>query len=122
MELLEILGEEYYLDIENISSSIKLKTTIEDLLEYDEELEMKHLKLKEKLDDNGDSEGVIRYNKSDLIDMTKWEIIKTCIEVVFNENEIPDDGLGIKGSKHLSLPFKLAFNTLIKNKIIKKNG
>ena len=31
MELLEILGEEYYLDIENISSSIKLKTTIEDL-------------------------------------------------------------------------------------------
>jgi hypothetical protein len=115
MELLEILGEEYYLDIENISSSIKLKTTIEDLLESDEELE-------ETLDDNGDSEGVIRYNKSDLIDMTKWEIIKTCIEVVFNENEIPDDGLGIKGSKHLSLPFKLAFNTLIKNKIIKKNG
>jgi hypothetical protein len=113
MELFKVLGEEYYLDLENISSSIKLSTTIDDLLEPDGGVT-------EIMDDQ--EEGVIKYNKSELIDMTKWEVIKTCIEVVFNETEVPDEGLGVKGVKDLTIPFRIAFNTLIKNKIIKSNG
>jgi hypothetical protein len=115
-ELFGILGQEYYLDLDNITSSIKLGTTIEDLLEADEPL------IDGEEDDDEEHDTVIKYNKSDLIDMTKWEVIKTCIEVLFNENETPDESLGIKSSKDLSIPFRLAFNTLIKNKIIRKNG
>lgn len=112
MELFKVLGEEYYLDVDNISASIKLNTTIDDLLEPEDD------------DEVFEEEEVqpIRYNKADLIDMTKWEVIKHCIEVVFSETETPDETLGIKASKDLSIPFRIAFNTLIKNKIIRKNG
>lgn len=113
MELFTVLGEEYYLDIDNISSSIKLNTTIDELLEQD------------TFDDvsiSPDDSPINRYNKSDLIDVTKWEIIKHCIEVIFNETEVPDEKMGKSLSSEMSIPFRLAFNTLIKNKIIKKNG
>lgn len=113
MELFKVLGEEWYIDIDNVSSSIKLNTTIDDLLESGE-----------PIDTDSDEEDVqmVRYNKSDLIDMTKWDVIKHCIEAVFNEMETVDETLGVKSVKDLSIPFRIAFNTLIKNKIIRKNG
>ncbi len=53
------------------------------------------------------------------ISVVKYEMIKTMIEVVLSESDEIDETLGPKSSD-LSLPFKLAFNTLLNKKIINK--
>jgi hypothetical protein len=40
------------------------------------------------------------------------------IDVVMGEEEDFDDNLGLKSAKNASLPFKLAFNTMLKHKFI----
>jgi len=54
------------------------------------------------------------------ISVVKFEILKAMIEVVLSNEEQIDETLGLKGSS-ISIPFKLAFNTLIKHKILNKN-
>ena len=53
------------------------------------------------------------------ISVVKYETIKLLLEVIMEENEEVDDVLGSKGSSQLSIPFKLAFNTLMSKKLIK---
>lgn len=53
------------------------------------------------------------------ISIVKFELVKTLIDVVMTENEEIDENLGMKGTNNLSLPFKLAFNTLLTHGIIK---
>ena len=54
------------------------------------------------------------------ISVVKFETIKMMLEVVLTEREELDDNLGIRGtSKSLSIPFKIAFNTLLRHGIIK---
>jgi hypothetical protein len=53
------------------------------------------------------------------ISIVKFELVKTLIDVVMTENEEIDENLGMKGTNNLSLPFKLAFNTLLTYGIIK---
>ena len=53
------------------------------------------------------------------ISVVKFEILKAMIEVVLSNEEQIDETLGLKGSS-ISIPFKLAFNTLIKHKILNK--
>ena len=67
------------------------------------------------------SDGLIQ--DPQMIDVAKWEVVKALIESILNENGVLDESMGIKKLEgQLSIPFRLAFNTLIKNKIIKKNG
>jgi hypothetical protein len=40
------------------------------------------------------------------------------IDVIMGENEEFDDNLGLKSAKGASLPFKIAFNTMLKHKLI----
>ena len=54
------------------------------------------------------------------ISLVKFELVKTMIDVVMTENEDVDNNLGMKGTKDLSIPFKIAFNTLLINHILKK--
>lgn len=53
------------------------------------------------------------------ISLVKFELVKTMIDVVMTENEEIDENLGVRGSNNLSLPFKLAFNTLLTHGILK---
>jgi hypothetical protein len=46
-------------------------------------------------------------------------MIKVMMEVLLTENDIFDETLGEK-SNELTIPFKLAFNTLLNKKIINK--
>ena len=41
------------------------------------------------------------------------------LEVLMDEHEEVDDVLGGKAANHLSIPFKLAFNTLMSKKLLK---
>lgn len=50
----------------------------------------------------------------------KLELVKTIIDVIMTESELVDNDLGAKGMKGLSIPFKIAFNTLLFHRIIKK--
>jgi hypothetical protein len=53
------------------------------------------------------------------ISVVKYEMIKTMVEILMTESEEVDETLGGKSSE-LSIPFKLAFNTLINKKILNK--
>ena len=52
------------------------------------------------------------------INIIKFEMVKLLLETVLSENEIMDDKLGIKSSSNTSIPFKLAFNSLLNKKLI----
>ncbi len=53
------------------------------------------------------------------IHLVKYEIVKMMIETLITEIDQVDENMGIK-SKELTIPFKLAFNTLVFKKIINK--
>ena len=50
----------------------------------------------------------------------KYELIKILSEVVLSEMNEIDDKLGAKGSRELSIPFKLSWNTLLRYNLIEK--
>jgi hypothetical protein len=52
------------------------------------------------------------------IKYVKYEMIKMMMEVLMTEREEADEMLGNKSS--VTIPFKLAFNTLLNEQIIKK--
>lgn len=51
--------------------------------------------------------------------LVKFELVKTMIDVLMTESEEVDENLGIKGTSNLTMPFKLAFNTLLVHGILK---
>jgi hypothetical protein len=53
------------------------------------------------------------------VSIVKFELIKTMIDVLMTESEEIDENLGVKGSNNLTMPFKLAFNTLLVHGILK---
>jgi hypothetical protein len=52
------------------------------------------------------------------INIIKFELVKMLLEVVLSENEDIDDKLGLKSSSQVSIPFRLAFNSLLNKKLI----
>ena len=53
------------------------------------------------------------------ISVVKYDMLKIMVDVLLSESEEVDETLGPKSSE-ISIPFKLAFNTLINKKIINK--
>ena len=53
------------------------------------------------------------------ISVVKYDIIKVMMEVILTENDSIDETLGEKNNE-LTIPFKIAFNTLLNKKIINK--
>jgi hypothetical protein len=53
------------------------------------------------------------------ISVVKYDMVKLMAEVVMSVESETDETLGLKNSD-LSIPFKLAFNTLLNKKIINK--
>ena len=93
--MIEIFGENYYLDL----------TALDDLVE-----------IKKDSNSEKEEEGGEEGQQFSLI---KYDILKIMIEVVMSEREEIDNNLGVIKTNELSLPFKLAFNTLLKYNIIK---
>ena len=52
------------------------------------------------------------------INIIKFEMIKMLLETVLTEQEIVDEKLGIKSNSNLSIPFRIAFNSLLNKKLI----
>lgn len=88
--MLKILNELYYLDLDEIDNYINIEPPL-------------------NFSGNGENH----------ISVVKYEMVKTFIEVLMTENESVDETLGHKNSE-LSIPFKLAFNTLLNKKLLNK--
>ena len=54
------------------------------------------------------------------INVFKYDAVKQCIDTVLTEGSQDDNGIGLLNSE-LSLPFKFAFNTLLKYGILVKD-
>ena len=93
--MIKVLGENYYIDLDKVEEYIDMS-----IQEEDEDETM-----------SGSTEMKIN--------IIKFEMVKMLMDTVLTEHEEVDEKLGPKSSE-LSIPFKLAFNTLLNKKIINK--
>jgi hypothetical protein len=54
------------------------------------------------------------------ISVVNYELIKIMIETILTEKDEVDETLGMKSSSSLSIPFKIAFNSLMNKKLLNK--
>ena len=87
--MINVLGENYFVDLDEI----------EQFLNMDAEID------------------IISGTTESRINIIKFEMVKMLMEVLLTESSDIDDKLGMK-SNDLSVPFKLAFNTLLNKKLI----
>ena len=88
--MLEIWGKNYYIDIDGITS----KCQIENPIKKEEDLDTME------------------------INIFKYETIKMCLERLLNEFVDGEDDMVPFSQNEVSVSFKIAFNTLIKCKIL----
>jgi hypothetical protein len=93
--MLKFLGENYYLDINELERQVSYEKSMLPII-------------------SGETE-----NPEQQISVTRFETFKSLIEVILTEREELDEGLGAHGAKDLSIPFKISFNTLLINNILK---
>lgn len=90
--MLQFLGENYYLDLDKIDQYVQVKN---------------------ESPSTGSTEGTH-------VSLIKYDTIKLMIEILMDETEDIDEQLGVKGSNNLSIPFKIAFNTLLYKNLLNK--
>lgn len=88
--MISVLGENYFVDLDEVEKF---------------------------LDMSDDSLEPLTGNTEMRINIVKFELVKMLMEVVLSENEEMDDKLGIRKDK-LSVPFRIAFNSLLNKKLI----
>lgn len=87
--MIQLMGENYYFDLDVINDYINIE-----------------------------SKQVVTGDTDQHISVVKYEMVKMMMEIVITEQEETDEMLGHKGSNNLTLPFKIAWNTLLKHKMI----
>jgi len=87
--MLNVLGESYFVDLDEIENYLDIREIESDI--------------------TGGTES--------RVNIIKFEMVKMLMEVLLTENPDIDDKLGMK-SKEVSIPFKIAFNTLLNKKLI----
>jgi hypothetical protein len=90
--MLKIIGEHYFIDLDAIEKYVDMTVQNTEL--------------------TGKTETAIN--------IIKYETVKLMLDVILTEADDSDDKLGLSSANNLSLPFKLAFNTLLNKKIINK--
>lgn len=87
--MIQLMGENYYFDLDVINDYINIE-----------------------------SKQVVTGDTDQHISVVKYEMVKMMMEIVVTEQEETDEMLGHKGSNNLTIPFKIAWNTLLKHKMI----
>jgi hypothetical protein len=91
--MIPVLGENYFIDLDKI----------EDYLDMGQD---------ENVSDS--TTGVTETR----INIIKFEMVKMLLETVLTEQEIMDEKLGMKSNSNTSIPFRIAFNSLLNKKLI----
>ena len=97
--MLEVLGEKYYIDVDKIIEICR--PPAEEAEQYD--------------DDNG--------KKQIELNVFKFECYKSCVDRVLTEyqTEDEDDAMAAFTNKTTNVSFGIAFNTLVKNEILRED-
>lgn len=96
--MFKIFGDEWYLDLNHLDAKLRIDAkptqviTEEDGVDVDEKIS---------------------------INVVSYEVYKFLIEVLLTEKEDVDETMGMRGSD-VPVAFKFAFNTLVKDNILKK--
>ncbi len=98
--MFKIFNENYYVDIDAIDNYVQFTAEVE-----------------EEADDESDTTTEIKEEKQ--IHLVRYELIKNFLETVLTESNEVDEDLGMK-TNEVSIPFKIAFNSLLIKKIINK--
>lgn len=94
--MIEVLGEHYFFDLDEVEKYLDMSNDLsDDLLE------------------SGDT-----FSQETKINIIKFEMVKMLMDTVLTENEDTDEKLGSKSSSNTSIPFRLAFNSLLNKKLI----
>lgn len=100
--MFKILNEYYYLDLDALEEYVQIKPT------------------NEVVEPQEGEEGMETKEPETQIHLVKYDTCKLLMEVIFfNKDDEIDEKLGPQTTE-LSIPFKLAFNTLLNKKIINK--
>ena len=90
--MIKVLGENYYFDLDIIEKYIDMSNeTIDE--EFSGTTEVK-------------------------INIVKFEMVKVLMDTILTEHEEIYEKLGLKSSTNTSIPFRIAFNSLLNKKII----
>jgi hypothetical protein len=89
--MLKVFGDHYYIDLDVIEKYVDMSET-------------------STLTTTGETETKIN--------IIKYELVKLMLDVVLTEADDIDDKLGLTSANDLTIPFKIAFNTLLNKKII----
>jgi hypothetical protein len=68
---------------------------------------------------NDESETTTEIKEEKQIHLVRYELVKNFLETVLTESNEVDEDLGMK-TNEVSIPFKIAFNSLLIKKIINK--
>jgi hypothetical protein len=90
--MIKVLGENYYIDLDKVEEYLDMSD------QYPDE----------------ETSG----NTETRINIIKFEMVKMLMDTVLTEHEEIDEQLGIKSSSNTSIPFRLAFNSLLNKKLI----
>jgi hypothetical protein len=112
--MLKILNEYYYLDLDKMEELVNIPTK-----EKSESVKSESVKSEGVKSEGDDSENEELDGMTQHISIVKYDMLKVMIDVLMTESEEVDEKLGPK-STEISIPFKLAFNTLLNKKIINK--
>ena len=93
--MIKVLGENYYIDLDRVEEYLDMSVQVED--EDDETM-------------SGTPETKIN--------IIKFEMVKMLMDTILTEHEEIDEKLGLKSSTNTSIPFRLAFNSLLNKKLI----
>lgn len=89
--MLKVLGENYYVDLDEIEKYLDMTDEIPDTITGNTEMR---------------------------INIIKFEMVKMMLETILTEHEEIDETLGMKSSVKTSVPFRIAFNSLLNKKLI----
>lgn len=90
--MIKVLNENYYFDLDEIERYIDMSSDSTDE-EFSGTTDMK-------------------------INVVKYEMVKFLMDTILTEHEDIDEKLGMKSATNTSIPFRLAFNSLLNKKLI----
>jgi len=90
--MIKVLGENYYIDLDKVEEYLDMSNQYPD----------------------DETSG----NTETRINIIKFEMVKMLMDTVLTEHEEIDEQLGMKSSSNTSIPFRLAFNSLLNKKLI----
>ena len=102
--MIEFLGEHYYIDVDEFERQVSYESSV--------------LQTRPNTENDIEDDEIGFDDRH--ISVSRFEAFKNLIDVVLTERDTIDESLGHHGFKELTIPFKLSFNTLLINKIIKK--